>query len=368
MKYNWQLIDWKEFSYNKEDLEDELFRFSEKVGVSKGLYESLSKQLKTDSLVEIMSDETINTSAIEGEIFSREDVRSSIHNNLGISSSQVRDKKAQGISDLIFKVRLDYVNPLSKVELFKWHKLVFPGKSNINAGAWRKGDLPMQIISGSIGKEIIHYEAPPSAEVNNEMIEFIDWFNSSAPKGKQEIKFAAIRSAIAHLYFESIHPFEDGNGRIGRAIAEKALFQSLGFPVMVSLSTVLQSNKSVYYNQLKKAQRTNQITEWLNYFIGALTDALDHSHELIKFTLFKARFFDKINTQINDRQRKALYKMLSTPNKKFEGGMTAKKYMSINKISKATATRDLQQLEEMNVFLVEGAGRNTCYQVNKDLE
>lgn len=364
MTYNWQLPDWKEFSYNKEALEEELIFFSEKIGLSKGLYQALSNKAGQDVFLEVISSEVISTSAIEGEIFSREDVMSSIENNLGISVKQSRNLKVEGIVNLIQTVRKDFNTELSIQYLFDWHKLIFPVRTSINIGSWRKSNSPMQIVSGAIGREIIHFEAPPSSLVAKEMNEFINWFNSSAPNKENEIRYAAIRSAIAHLYFESIHPFEDGNGRIGRAIAEKALFQTLGSPVLMSLSTILEANKTEYYNQLKEAQRTNQITPWVKYFISVINQSLEHSQELISFIISKAKFFDEIKGKVNDRQMKALNKMLKSPHEKFEGGMTAKKYMSINKVSKATATRDLQKLQEMDILIARGGGRSVSYQVN----
>ena len=364
MNYNWQLSDWKSFEYDVKNFEDDLLKLSEIIGFSKGLTEGLSLKGKRDILIEIISTETISSSAIEGEIFSREDVMSSIENNLGISDRQSRNLKASGMVNLVRLIREDYESKLSKKKLFEWHKLVFPTKTNINVGEWRKSDAPMQIISGTIGKEIIHYEAPPSKIVDKEMKDFIVWFNETRPGGKNEIKSAVIRSAIAHLYFESIHPFEDGNGRIGRVIAEKALFQSVSFPIMMSLSSILESNKGKYYQQLKNAQRSNEISDWIKYFISVVSDSLVKSQEIVKFTLFKVKFFDKVNSKVNDRQLKVLNKMLIYPNQKFEGGMTAKKYMSINKVSKATATRDLQLLESLGILNVIGGGRNTSYQIN----
>lgn len=365
MKYNWQLSDWKSFKYDVKAIEDDLLKLSERIGFAKGLTEGLSLKGEREIFIEILSVETISSSAIEGEIFSREDVKSSIENNLGISVRQSKNLKATGMVSLVQLIRKDYKSKLSKKQLFEWHKLVFPTKTTVNVGEWRKSDAPMQIISGTIGKEIIHYEAPPSKIVDKEMKDFIEWFNGTIPGGKNEIKSAVIKSAIAHLYFESIHPFEDGNGRVGRAIAEKALFQTIGFPLMMSLSSILESNKSEYYKQLKNAQQSNEISEWVKYFVSVVNDSLVKSHEIIKFTLFKAKFFDKVKSHVNDRQLKALSKMLVVHNQKFEGGMTAKKYMSINKVSKATATRDLQLLESLRILNVIGGGRNTSYQINK---
>lgn len=242
--------------------------------------------------------------------------------------------------------------------------MIFPDNNDIKVGAWRTHEEPMQVISGAMGKEKVHFEAPPSSQVVNEMKNFITWFNETAPNGSREIKYAPVRSAIAHLYFETIHPFEDGNGRIGRAIAEKALSQTAGYPVLLSISATIENNKNNYYNALKTAQRSNDITSWLIYFIDIILKAQDASEELIDFTLNKARLFDRYQGQLNDRQIKVIKCMLQEGPKGFEGGMTAKKYIRITQTSKPTATRDLQKLLDLNVFIVTGGGRSTSYQLN----
>jgi Fic family protein len=231
-------------------------------------------------------------------------------------------------------------------------------------GAWRTHQEPMQIISGPYGKQKIHFEAPPSGNVTSEMKKFIQWFNDTAPGGKKEIKKAPVRSAIAHLYFESIHPFEDGNGRIGRAIAEKALSQTVGRPILLSLSQTIEADKKAYYAALEKAQRNNEITNWINYFVDTTLKAQKHAIEIIDFILKKAKFFDRFKEQLTERQTKAINKIFEAGPEGFEGGMNANKYMSINKVSKATATRDLQTLVLMNVLLPKGSGRSTSYILN----
>lgn len=171
----------------------------------------------------------------------------------------------------------------------------------INAGAWRKHIDPMQIISGAIGKEKIHFEAPSSSHVPDEMKKFIKWFNETAPGGKNEIKKAPVRSAIAHLYFETIHPFEDGNGRIGRAIAEKALSQTIGRPVLLSLSRTIEAKKKLYYNALEQAQNSNDITQWINYFVNTILEAQIQEKQFIDFILKKSKFFDRFKQVLNEQ-------------------------------------------------------------------
>ncbi|HEX8022734.1 Fic family protein, partial [Mucilaginibacter sp.] len=197
-----------------------------------------------------------------------------------------------------------------------------------------------------------------------EMEGFVKWYNNAAFPLKGEVAEAVLKSAVSHLYFESIHPFEDGNGRIGRAIAEKALSQSIGRPVMLSLSKIIEYNKAAYYAALKEAQRSLDITAWINYFASVILEAQRDAKAMVQFTLKKAQFFDRYKHQLNERQLKAINKMLEKGADGFEGGMTAKKYIGISKASKATATRDLQQLQEMGVFVQEGAGRSVKYQLD----
>ena len=190
------------------------------------------------------------------------------------------------------------------------------------------------------------------------------WYNSATFPLMGQVPEAILKSAIAHLYFESIHPFEDGNGRIGRAIAEKVLSQSLGRPVMLSLSKTIEANRKAYYVALKEAQRTLDITTWINYFATVVLGAQRDAKAAVLFTLKKAQFYDRYKNRLDERQLKVINKMLDKGTEGFEGGMTAKKYMGITKVSKATATRDLQQLQEMGVLVQEGAGRSVRYQLN----
>jgi Fic family protein len=319
-----------------------------------------------EAITQTLIAEAIKTSAIEGEFFSRQDVVSSIRNRLGLNVIQenVKDKKAQGAAELVVDVRNSYAEPLTEEKLFEWHRILLKQSRHINTGAWRKDDAPMQVISGTIGRETVHFEAPPSARVPKEMKDFIKWFNDTAPGGKKEIKNAPVRSAIAHLYFETIHPFEDGNGRIGRAIAEKALSQTIDRPVLLSLSATIERNKKDYYKALSNAQKSNEVTDWVIYFTKVVLQAQQETKNMIGLTLKKTKFFDKHKEQLNERQLKAINKMLEALPEGFEGGMTAKKYMSITRASKATATRDLQELAETAVLLQQGGGRGVHYNLN----
>ena len=195
---------------------------------------------------------------------------------------------------------------------------------------------------------------------------FIEWFNDTAPNGKNEIDKPPVRSALAHVYFESIHPFEDGNGRIGRAISEKALSQGAGRPILLSLSASIEANKNAYYDALNAAQYKLDASDWVDYFVKTCLDAQIQAEEKINFTLKKTKFFDRFEKDMNERQLKVVRRMLEDGADNFEGGMSAKKYMAITKASKATATRDLQDLTEMGALLPEGGGRSVRYKVNLD--
>lgn len=365
--YNWQQKDWPHFRFSLDSVEDDLLIFSEKVGRVSGILEGLPEETQQDVLVDIILAEAIKTSEIEGEYPSRKDVLSSIRKNLGLhhSPGHIKDKSAAGLGELMIDVRKTFKEPLTEEKLFAWHGMLLRENKKIEIGQWRTHEEPMQIISGAMGKEKVHYEAPPSSKVPMEMKAFISWFNETGPGGKNEIKKAPVRSAIAHLYFETIHPFEDGNGRIGRAIAEKALSQTIGRPVMLSLSRSIEAKKNIYYASLEKAQRSNEITLWMEYFVKTALDAQREAEIQIDFTLKKTKFFDRFRDQLNDRQLTVIKRMLEEGIKGFEGGMNARKYIGITKTSKASATRDMQQLVEIGAFVLTGkaGGRSTSYSV-----
>ena len=367
-QYNWQQNDWPHFTYSLSGLEDKLFTFAEKVGRISGILESLPEDIQQETLINLMLEEAVKTSEIEGEFVSRQDVLSSIRKNLGlhISPAVIKDPKAEGVGELMIDVRKSFKQPLTRQMLFRWHRVLFGDSDKNMVGKWRTHEEPMQVISGTMGKERVHFEAPPSSQVPLEMDQFIDWFNKTDPDGKRQLQNGPIRSGLAHLYFESIHPFEDGNGRIGRAIAEKALSQSIGRPALLSLSETIESNKKAYYNALKAGQRSNEVTEWIHYFIDTLLQSQEKAERQIEFTLRKVKFFDRFKDQLSERQKKVINRMLDEGPDGFEGGMNARKYVGITRVSKATATRDIQQLVEMEAFVRYGkaGGRSTSYRVN----
>ena len=357
--YNWQHKNWPEFKFDSASIDKKLMRFMLKAGELKGILSALPKVISTETIVQIMVTEAIKTSEIEGEIINRIDVMSSIRKNLGLHISQEpKDKNAIGLSLLLIDVRNTYTQPLTESKILEWHKLLMGNNKTIHAGQWRKGNEPMQIISGSASNPKIHYEAPPSKTLSKEMKRFIKWYNTS------EISSPIIKAAVAHLYFESIHPFEDGNGRIGRAIAEKALSQGFDNPIMFSISKSIEENRSAYYKVLQHAQQRLEITKWIEWFASIIIIAQEDAEKTIQFTIKKMKFFDKYDKILNDRQKKVINRILEEGVNGFKGGMNAKKYISITDTSKATATRDLQELAAMNVFVIKGLGRSTSYELD----
>jgi len=365
MQYNWQHKNWPEFIYDASKIDDIVLEFALETGEVKGLIDGLSKEVQQEAIIQFMINEAIKTSEIEGEYHSRQDVMSSIQNRLGIHSisTNIRDIKAKGIAELMVEAREDYAMPLSENLIINWHQILFSNARTIKGGFYRTSTEPMVIISGSIGKEVVHYEAPPSDIIKGEMDQFVNWYNLYVINSNN-IKESLIKTAIAHLYFESIHPFKDGNGRIGRAIAEKCLSESIGRPLVLSISSSIEKDKPAYYNALKQAQRTMEITNWICYFSLTILNAQKQAKTIIRFTLEKAKFLDRFKSQLNERQLKIITKMLDYGIEGFKGGMTAKKYMSIAKTSKATATRDLQDMVEKQCLCLMGAGRGVHYELN----
>ncbi|WP_337968411.1 DUF4172 domain-containing protein [uncultured Flavobacterium sp.] len=365
MRYNWQLPNWGEFVYDDSVLDSLCIEFALETGELKGLVNSLSSEIQKETIMQFMISEAIKTSEIEGEFFSRQDIMSSIKKNLGLDDGfgKIRNKNAQGVGKLMVVVRNSYADKLSQLSLKQWHYILMEYSRHINPGEYRIGEEPMQIVSGSYDKEIVHFEAPPSNQILFEMEKFIKWYNGFKVK-TTDIKKALIKTSISHLYFESIHPFEDGNGRIGRAIAEKCLSESLNRPVLMSISSTIEQNKKKYYQSLKEAQRTLEITDWIFYFSNLILDSQKNAKQIILFTLNKSRFMDQFKNKMNERQTKAVLKMFEYGIAGFVGGMTTTKYISITKTSRATATRDLQNLTDNSILIPKGEGRSRSYDLN----
>jgi len=359
--YNWQFEKWAKFVYNEDIISDNALRFAELSGEIFGVFKTFNSAKQQNEILNIMISEAIKTSEIEGEMLSREDVRSSFLKKLGLTTAikNIKDRRAENIALLMLEVRSNYREKLSEKLIKQWHEMLFSNSKYINSGVYRSGEEPMRIVSGAIGKEKIHFEAPPSKQVPQEMKSFVQWYNGFKTDGN--IQKILVKTAITHLYFESIHPFEDGNGRIGRALIEKCLSESLERQTIMSISQSIEKDKNKYYKELKQAQHTLEIDGWLLYFSQLLINAQQDALDILDFSIKKTQFFDRYKFSLNERQTKAINRMLDAGRDGFEGGMTAKKYMSITKTTKTTATRDLAELVELGILEQHLAGRSTNY-------
>jgi len=342
--WNWQQPDWPNFKWDSNRLilaEREYLLGS---GVLLGTVKHLDRDGQNYVAIKVMCNEAITTSEIEGEILDRASVQSSIQRQLGLAAIDRRVRpKERGIAEMMVNLHGTFAAPLTEDLLFTWHRMIMVGSNIDGVGDYRTGDEAMQVVSGSLIKPRVHFEAPPSRQVKYEMARFIDWFNRVGVDGSSPLP-ALTRAGIAHLYFESIHPFEDGNGRIGRALADKALAQALGHASITSLATTILRYRKDYYAALEAASRQNEITKWLAWFGGVAIESGRRTTALTEFLIEKTKLLDRLRGQLNDRQEKALLRVMEEGPAGFKGGLSAGKYVAITGASPATATRDLADL------------------------
>lgn len=361
MTWNWQQPDWPHFSWDKRRLAKSEERFLLETGQYLGAAKHLGPEDRELLTVDAMSTEALTTSEIEGEILDRASVQSSIRKELGLAADKRRAKPSeQGIAEMMVDLHRRFSEPLSDDRLFRWHQMVMQGRDDLrDIGRYRTGDDPMQVVSGAIYAPRMHFEAPSSGSMPEEMKGFVDWFNRSAPSGSEPLSILT-RAGIAHLYFVSIHPFEDGNGRIGRAVAEKALSQGLGQPTLIALAaTILAKRKA--YDQLEAANKNNEITEWLCWFATTAIEAQRRTIARVEFLIAKTRLLDRLRGQLNDRQEKSLLRMLREGPDGFKGGLSAGNYASITGASPATTTRDLMDMVAKGALIRVGERRHARY-------
>ena len=365
MKWNWEQPSWPEFSYDPaavEPLERQfLLHSGEFIGACKHVSAADQDRLK----IELISDEAVKTSEIEGELLNRDSVQSSLLHQFGLGPDKLRISPAErGIAEMMVNLYRTFASPLSDRMLFRWHRMLLKGNRDVAViGGYRKGGDAMQVVSGPLHRRKVHFEAPPSNQMSKEMKAFNAWFNESAQRGKNALSSIA-RAGMAHLYFESIHPFEDGNGRIGRAISEKALAQSLGQPSLIALAQTIERGRKGYYAALERNNKSNDITDWLTYFGQVILDAQATSIKRLEFYLAKAKFYERMRGQMNDRQDKAIARMFREGIDGFKGGLSAENYITITRTSRATATRDLQDLVLRGALTKTGQLKHTRYHLN----
>ena len=364
-KWNWQQDDWPQFRFDKSTIGEREAKFLVSGGHLLGALLHLRDDDKDALTVDLISNEALKTSEIEGEYLNRESVQSSIRRHFGLATDARRIPPAErGIADMMIDLYRTFADTLTHETLFRWHSMLTAGRRDLkHIGTYRMDDEPMQIISGPIGNPTIHFEAPPSAAVEKEMDSFVRWFNHTAPIGSAALP-ALMRAGIAHLYFATIHPFEDGNGRIARALAEKALSQAVDQPTLIALSQTIEKNKKSYYEALHRSSRDNEITAWLGYFADTVLQAQDTTQRMIDFLIQKTKLYDKAKNQLNGRQEKALARIFREGVEGFKGGLSAENYISITGAARATATRDLQDLVEKDVLIRTGTLKSTRYHLN----
>jgi Fic family protein len=362
MIWNLQQPDWPRFTWKTNRLavaeQEFLLAGGMLAGTAKHLHDADRDQLT----VEAMSTEAVTTSEIEGEFLDRASVRSSIRKQLGLTADQRRVAPAeQGVAEMMVDLYQSFAAPLTEEMLLAWHRMLMAGaRGLVDIGRYRTSAEPMQIVSSVLGESRVHFEAPPSSGVPAEMRRFIEWFNRTAPGGTEALP-ALTRAGVAHLYFESIHPFEDGNGRIGRAIAEKSLAQNLGQPMLSALAATILARRKGYYYAFEAANRRNEITDWLAWFAGVAIEAQRRTLALAEFLIDKAKFFEHLNGWVNERQDRALARMFREGPEGFKGGMSAGKYATITGASPATTTRDLVDLVEKGALVRTGELRHARY-------
>lgn len=363
----WKNKEWPDFTWSAADIAEHItaarLAQAELMGMIRTLAPATTDELNSITLAE----QAINTSAIEGETLNRDSVRSSIAHRLGLEHAGINppvDRYIEGLLDMLTDATVNYKSELTATKLYSWHAALFPtgysGITKIQVGSYRAAG-PMQIISGRTGKETIHYEAPPSETVAENMQKFLHWFNANADID------GLVRAAIAHLWFELIHPFDDGNGRVGRAIADLALAQDENLATRYySLSSAIMRNRKAYYAQLETCCRDGlDISDWIIWFLQILQKAIKNAIILIDDISLKSRFWQQhSNTTFNKRQIKVLNRLLDAGKDGFQGNMTTKKYVALTKASRATAYRELNDLVNKGCLkTTDSKGRSSGYVV-----
>ena len=362
MAWNWTQPGWPDFTYDPAALEAFERRFLLASGEVLGATRHVGQGDRERLQIELLSEEALRTSAIEGEILDRLSVQSSLRRQLGLEPDAYPVKpREQGVSAMMVDVYSTFQGALAHQTLFRWHDMLMAHDKGLNlVGGYRTHDEAMQIVSGQVGRPTVHFEAPPSTQVPQEMERMVTWFNQTAPGGPAVLP-ALTRAGLGHLWFESIHPFEDGIGRIGRALAEKSLAQSIGQPSLIALSYTIERDRKAYYDQLERHQKTLDVTPWLAWFAETVLKAQVVTLGRVAFFIAKARFYDLHRASLNDRQAKAVERMFREGPDGFVGGLSAENYIAITGTSRATATRDLHELVTQGALTRTGERRHTRY-------
>lgn len=371
--YIHQRAGWPKLVWDGDVLAELLAAVRHKQGRLLGKMETLGFNLQTEASLAVLTHDVVKSSAIEGEILNPDEVRSSIARRLGLDVAGLpkAGRDVEGVVEMMLDATRNFQSSLTQERLLAWHASLFPtgrsGMGRITVGAWRTKDSgPMRVVSGPIGREKVHFEAPEAQRLDKEMARFIEWFNAT-PSADPVLK-----AGVAHFWFVTIHPFEDGNGRIARAIADMALARADGIEDrFYSMSAQIESERKEYYRQLESAQRGDlDITRWLEWFLNCLDRALDGADQALGAVLYKSQLWQRINrSPVNDRQRLVINRMLPPPEapEDFKGFLSTSKYAKLAKCSPDTALRDIRELLERGVLVQNpGGGRSTSYRLTDD--
>lgn len=362
MTYIHELKDWPQFRWDHKVLAKPLADVRHRQGRLVGRMQGLGFGLRSEAMLQTLTEDVLKSSEIEGEILDRDQVRSSIARRLGMDIGGLvpADRDVEGVVEMMLDATQKYADALTDDRLFGWHAALFPtgrsGMHKITVAAWRDAKAePMQVISGPVGRERVHYEAPKARRVPKDMQAFLAWFN-----GQQDID-TVLKAGVAHLWFVTIHPFEDGNGRIARAIADMQLARSEESPQrFYSMSAQIRQERNAYYRILEATQKDDlDISDWLEWFLACLGRAIEGAEVILAGVLRKARFWEQhARDAFNERQRDMLGRLLDG----FEGKLTSSKWATIQKCSPDTALRDITDLLERKILVRdEGGGRSTSY-------
>lgn len=363
--YIWQARDWPDWRFDLTELAEPMAEVSRAQGMLMGRLADVGMALRDQASLAALTEDVVKTSEIEGERLSVASVRSSIARRLGVDIGALApvDRHVEGVVEMVLDATLNSQAPLTRERLFGWHAALFPtgysGLSRLSVGAWRDDAAgPMQVVSGPVGRQRVHFEAPPASRLEAETGRFLDWLNGT-PKEPP-----LIRAGLAHLWFVTLHPFDDGNGRVARAIGDLLLARADGSPQrFYSLSAQIQRERSAYYDILERTQkRSMDVTEWLAWFLDTLHRAVGQAQVTLDTVLIKARFWHQwAASPFNERQVKLLNRLLDG----FEGKLNSSKWSAIAKCSQDTALRDINDLVARGVLRkTEGGGRSTSYELN----
>ncbi|MGD0940539.1 MAG: Fic family protein [Terracidiphilus sp.] len=360
--YIHELKGWPEFRWDAERVSARLADVRHRQGRLIGRMETLGFPLRTEAVLQTLTEDVLKSSEIEGETLDRDQVRSSIARRLGVDIGGLTpsDRDVEGVVEMMLDATQGYDKPLTARRLFDWHAALFPtgrsGMAKVKVGAWRDDKSgPMQVLSGAIGKQHVHYEAPAAEILRQEMKRFLIWFEDDRSTD------LVLKAGVAHLWFVTLHPFDDGNGRIARAIADMVLARSECSPQrFYSMSAQIRHERKGYYEILEATQKGDlDITRWLEWFLDCLGRAFNHAETTLEAVLNKARFWDRhAGVAFNDRQRKIVNQLLNG----FEGKLTSSKWAKLAKCSQDTALRDIEDMVRKGVLKKDGAGgRSTSY-------